>query len=199
MNNVTESWKNSKVFQKQLELNLKELTSKNAYPPHWNDFLRLINKYKPKNILDVGCGCGALYKLLNNELPSIEYYGVDYSEEAIEIAKKTWGKDRFSIKNYLSLDKEYVSKFDLLHLGALLDVLPNGDEALEYIMSISPKSILIGRMKLTDKDSYSETYKAYDEITTFAFYHNTDNFLQLCKKYGYVLDKINNNIYLKRI
>ena len=152
MKDVKEAWKYSNVFEKQLELNIKELD--NSYPPHWYDFINLIKKFKPLSILDVGCGCGALHELCKRELPSLKYYGIDYSENAIKIAKKTWSEDSFSVKDYLSLDYKYVSKFDLIHMGALLDVLPNGDEALDYIMSLTPKSILIGRMKLTDKESY---------------------------------------------
>jgi trans-aconitate methyltransferase len=197
MKDVKEAWKYSNVFEKQLELNIKELD--NSYPPHWYDFINLIKKFKPLSILDVGCGCGALHELCKRELPSLKYYGIDYSENAIKIAKKTWSEDSFSVKDYLSLDYKYVSKFDLIHMGALLDVLPNGDEALDYIMSLTPKSILIGRMKLTDKESYHETYTAYDEITTYAFYHNETIFLELCGKYGYMIDKINNNIYLNKI
>ena len=81
-------------------------------------------------------------------------------------------------------------------MGALLDVLDNGDEALEYILSLSPKNILIGRMKITDKNSYYTTYKAYDEITTCAYYHSKNNFLHLCEKYDYSIHNINDNFYL---
>jgi len=85
-------------------------------------------------------------------------------------------------------------------LGALLDVLPNGDEVLEHILSISPNNILIARMKLTDKESYYNTYEAYDEITTCVYYHNKTNFFRLCEEYGYDVSNMNNNFYLtKRI
>ena len=83
-------------------------------------------------------------------------------------------------------------------MGALLDVLPNGDEVLEHVLSLSPTSVLIARMKLTDKDSYYDTYTAYDEITTCAYYHNKKNFVNLCKKYGYSISNIENNFYLKK-
>jgi len=198
MDNVINSWKNDNVFKKQLELNLKELSSENNYPSHWRAFLALLRQFKPKSILDIGCGCGAYYALCNKELPNIRYTGIDYSSEAIDLAKKYWSYTGFIVKNYLDLTKEFVSYFDLVHLGALLDVLPNGDEALEYILSLEPKSVLIGRMKLTNNPSYYETYTAYDEITTCAYYHNRDVFTQLCDKYGYKITNIENNFYLKK-
>ena len=84
--------------------------------------------------------------------------------------------------DYKQLTNSYLSNFDLIHMGALLDVLDNGDEALEYILSLSPKNILVGRMKITNEESYYTTYKAYDEITTCAYYHSKNNFLLLVTK-----------------
>ena len=69
---------------------------------------------------------------------------------------------------------------------------------LLYYYSLSPKNILIGRMKITDKDSHYTTYQAYDEITTCAYYHSKNNFLSLCDKYGYNIRNINDNFYLNK-
>jgi trans-aconitate methyltransferase len=194
--NVIEAWKYSNVFVKQLKVNLEEL--KGPYPPHWYAFIELLNIYKPKTLLDVGCGCGAVYELCRKELPYIEYFGIDYSKNAIELAKKTWGNSRFSVKDCLLLTEQDVSNYDVIHLGALLDVLPNGDDVLEYILKLSPKSILITRMKLTERDSYYNTYEAYNEIMTCEFYHNKKNFKELCEKYNYEISNIRDNFYLKR-
>ena len=38
MNDVTNSWKNNKVFNKQLELNIKELSNESNYPSHCNEY-----------------------------------------------------------------------------------------------------------------------------------------------------------------
>jgi len=198
MDNVINSWKNKNVSKKQLDLNLLELLTKDKYPSHWNAFISFINQINPKNILDIGCGCGAYYELCSREFKDVAYTGVDYSKEAIKLAIKKWGYSRFIVKNYLSLTNDYISNFDVIHLGALLDVLPNGDEALDFILSLGAKNIIIGRMKLTEKPSYYETYTAYDEITTYAYYHNKENFLKLCDKHGYLITNIENNFYLNK-
>jgi trans-aconitate methyltransferase len=198
MDNVINSWKNNNVFKKQLELNIKELSNEQYYPSHWKAFLVLLKQNNPKSILDIGCGCGAYYALCNRELNGLIYTGMDYSEDAINLAKNYWSYNGFIVKNYLDLTKEFVNDYDLLHLGALLDVLPNGDEALEFILSLEPKNVLIGRVKLTNKPSFYETYTAYDEITTCAYYHNKENFMLSCKKYGYEIINIENNFYLKK-
>ena len=197
MNNFNDSWKNKEVFDLQLDFNLKELESKSTYPSHWVDNIDLMSKYNPKSILDVGCGCGTFYEVCRREFPDIKYFGTDYAKEAIELAKTTWG-DYFQVLDYKNLTKEMVKQYDLLYLSAVLDVLPNGDEAFEFILSLEPKQILVSRVKLTDGDSKCETIKAYNNRPYYAYYHNITNFFNIIKKYNYevVDERSRHNFYL---
>ena len=196
MPDLKNAWKNKNVFQKQLDLNLKELQDKESYPPHWNNCILHINNFKPKNILDIGCGCGAFSKVISEQFPDMKYTGMDYSEDAIELAKKTWESDSFIVNDIMELKEEDVSKYDLLFVGALFDVMPNGDEAMEHLMSICSTSMLISRMKLTENESFYTTYTAYDEIETCAYHHSVNNFVDLCEKYSYDIYHIQSDIYL---
>ena len=195
MSNI-ESWKNKDVFNKQLELNKTEL-DRGYYPEHWNNTIDLIKEINPTTMLDVGCGVGSFYVVINREFKNISYDGVDYSTEAVDIAKLNWCKTCFSELNYLSLDNEYVSNYDLLYSDALLDVLPNGDEALEHFLSTKAKNILLSRVRLTNKESYHDEYYAYDVIKTYAYYHNSDNFHRLCNEYGYDVKQRGSNYWLE--
>lgn len=190
------SWKDSNVFQEQLSLNLKEL---NQYPQHWNDFLSLVFKFKNEitSILDIGCGCGTYYQLCKKELPNIEYTGIDYSPNAIGVAKQYWKYPHFYVKDFWSINNEYINKFDLIHCGALFDVLPNADHALKHLLSLKPKKVLIGRIKLTDGESYCIEYKAYNEIITYAYYHSSNYLDNLFKENNYKKIQINNNLFLE--
>ena len=198
MKSLVNNWKNPTLCREQLSLNLREISNQAHYPEHWIDFIQLVNTFKPKTILDIGCGCGAYYKLCAINFPAIKYTGIDYSEEAISLAQSTWKYDGFYVMDYKDLTEERVGSFDLLHLGALLDVLPNGDEALQNIISLKPKAILIGRMKQTKGQSHYTVYKAYDKVETYAFYHNEENFLDLCEKHGYAISNRSNNFYLEK-
>jgi 2-polyprenyl-3-methyl-5-hydroxy-6-metoxy-1,4-benzoquinol methylase len=194
MDNVN-SWKNKEVFDKQLDLNIKELDGK--YPRHWVNNIELLSMFKPTSILDIGCGCGAFYKVCKEELPAIKYFGTDYSREAIDLATETWG-EHFEVLNYKDLTKEYVSKYDVLYLSALLDILHDGDQALEFILSLEAKQLLISRVKLTNKDSNYKEYIAYNSITTYAYYHNIDKFFTTIKDYGYEIAGKEDNFYLSK-
>lgn len=197
MNNLNNAWKDANVFDKQLKLNLQQSKAIDYYPNHWIDFLNLIQQINPKNILDIGCGCGIFYKICKTHFENIKYTGIDYSEKAINIAKKQWKYDQFFVKNLFELDSVDIKDFDIIYLGAILDVMQNANEALEHILKLSCKNIIIGRIKITDKESYYKTYIAYDEIETCEFYHNAKEFIDLCTKYKYIIHQTNDSIHLK--
>lgn len=194
MNTFINNWKNKKVFEKQLKLNTYQFN--NLYPPHWTEFINTIKSLNIFSILDIGCGSGVYYKLCKKEIPNIRYFGVDYSSEAINIAKKEYSDLNFDVKSINDLTEEYVNKFDLIHLGAVLDILPNGDEILEQILTLKPKKIFIGRIKFTDDPSHYIEYMAYDEIMTYEYRHNLSNFINLSKKHKYTIKFITNNVLL---
>lgn len=198
----TQSWKNREVFEDQLALNKKELEG--PYPEHWNEFIRTIknhfngHKKIETKLLDIGCGVGAFSELCHKELMNVTYTGVDYSEDAIEFAKATWEHGSFEVKDYKDLTREYISQFDVIHAGAFLDVLPNGDEVLDFLLSLDPKALVIGRMILTDKPSYVTTYQAYDKITTYSYHHNYDTVIEIAKKYGYNVMRAGNTVFFEK-
>jgi ubiquinone/menaquinone biosynthesis C-methylase UbiE len=181
-----DSWKNKEVSEMQLELNKEEIEGR--YPEHWHHFLvgmKLFDK-QPAHILDVGCGVGVFCELLHKECPDMKYTGLDYSEEAIALAKKTWeGKGLWLVGSYEDIQWKDALNYDLVHLGALLDVLPNGDEALNHILRYGFKNLIIGRMKLTDGPSKKEVYTAYDRIKTYAYTHNYKNVIKQVEDFGY--------------
>lgn len=199
MKDKNSSWKNNKnVFKKQLSLNLKELNSISNYPEHWRDFLVILNKTFINTLLDIGCGCGAYYQLIHRHHKNIDYTGLDYSNEAIELAKKTWNYKNFFVRDFWTLNTEYIANYDLIHTSAVFDVMSNGDEALEFLLDLRPKKLIISRMAFTkdNKSSYYETYLAYEELLTYKYYHNIDSFLSICNKYNYKISQFNSNILL---
>lgn len=193
-----ENWKNEAVSIKQLELNLKELSSYSSYPPHWIFFIEFIKKHDFKSIIDIGCGVGAYAKLIKDNDLNVNYKGIDYSKKAIEIAKKQWNFGDFECLDFHDLSEEEVYKFDLVHMGALLDVLPDGNEALRFILSKKPKNVLISRIEITKNPSHYNVYNAYNTITTYSFKHNQKELVLMFEEFGYDFEFLGNNIYLKK-
>lgn len=179
-----DSWKYSNIFNEQLKLNKKEL---NSYPIHWKEFINIIRELKSNTLLDVGCGAGAMSEVCRISLPDVRYTGMDYSESAIDIAKREWPQHKWIVLNYKELTEDFVKQFDTIHAGAFIDVLPNGDEALDFILGLGVTNVVIGRAKLTDRRSYFSTYRAYDSISTYAYHHNIEGLKQLADKHKYKL------------
>lgn len=191
------SWKNYAVFEKQLELNLKQLSSYDNYPNHWKVSLSILKNLQPKNILDIGCGCGSFFKVCKDNLPQLNYCGCDYSKDAINIAKATWSEGCFFVKDIMDFTNRDVEDCEIIYASALIDVSPRGDEMLEKILSLGIDKILLSRVKITNEKSYYTTYKAYDMIETCAYYHNIENLLAVFLKYKYDYQIISDHIYLK--
>lgn len=194
MKKLEDSWKNREVFERQLELNKKELESPQNYPAHWVDIIRIMRELNVKKMLDIGCGCGAFSSVCNTEFPELTYVGTDYSEEAIKIARNEWENINFQVLDYKDMTNKHVKEYDLVCANALLDIMQNGDEVLEKVLSTKPKNLIISRIRFTNGDSFYKTYKAYN-IETYSFYHGRNKFKDICEKYGYTYPNISNDFY----
>jgi len=192
-----DSWKNKNVFIKQLDLNKKELDG--SYPSHWNSFIKIINSLNENiKLLDIGCGVGSYLELCKRHCIGVNYTGMDYSEDAISIAKDYWNFNNFFTMNFYDLDQDFISDFDMIHLGALLDVLPNGDDALDFLLKLNVKYVFISRMEISYKSGY-DVYTAYDEIKTYKFQHGQSEISKIINQNEYQLVAVeNNNILLKK-
>lgn len=190
----SDSWKNSKiVFEKQLELNLKQL-QKN-YPRHWNisiDFLKKIEFY---SILDICCGVGSLYRLINDNFVGKYYAGLDYSDIALSLAKETWQYQEFYLKNIYDLDEEYTKKFDVIYASGIIDMIPD-ESLIDRLLKLNNKYAIFSRIHTIQDKSYYETYMAYDEIPTYKYYINRNVFENTIKENNYIIVEENDENYL---
>lgn len=177
-----DSWKNLDVFKDQLNLNERELYN---YPAHWGVFIDCMKSLDVSTLLDLGCGSGVYKELCRRHLPNVHYTGMDYAKEAIQVAKQKWGEEDWIVADYKELTEEAVEKYDVLHTGAMLDVLPNGDEALSFLLELGFKYVILGRVLLTEGISEATEYVAYDKIHTYSYAHNLDNLRNIIKEAGY--------------
>jgi len=179
-------WKeaSTKAFQQQFALNLREL---NDPPTHWRFFLEELGRIKrPKRIIDIGCGVGSFSKLLRMWYGDIDYIGYDYSDAAIKTATAMWGEfGDFEKKDYHDLCEQDIKDDDVIVANALCDVLPDGDECFDHILSLGANNVIFLRVRITEKESYYEEYEAYGEINTYAFYHNENRLAQMINDNGY--------------
>lgn len=74
----------------------------NELIPYQETLKLMISKIPPgdQNVMDMGCGTGNLVKLLSNSRNDVKITGIDYSEEALNIAK-----DKLKNKNDINFYK----------------------------------------------------------------------------------------------
>ena len=198
-----DSWKDSEVFEYQLALNQRELSSQEKYPSHWHHFIDCVDELQnTTRVVDIGCGAGAYYALSQRHFPEKDYIGYDYSESAVSTASRDWGGN-FECRGYEELSKDDIKTGDAVVANALCDVLPNGDECFEHLLSLKADNLIIQRMKITGWPSFYKTYDAYN-ITTYAFHHKEQDVIDSIQKHGYEykeskMDQVNFNFLLRKI
>ncbi len=105
-----------------------------------------IEKYKPKKVLDVGCGRGFYIKSLTFYKFIKEIHGIDINKNYLNQAKKIITNDeRISLKLKTIYKTDYPNNyFDLIIASEVLEHLKNDQNALKEIRRIlKPKGKLI--------------------------------------------------------
>jgi cyclopropane fatty-acyl-phospholipid synthase-like methyltransferase len=118
------------------------------------------NKYKNKNILEIGCGIGTdAIEFIKNKN---KYVGVDYSDKSIEICRTRVSKYKlqkynpiFISDNCESLNKvkKLNKRFDLIYSFGVIHHTPNMKNCFNAIHKIATKNTEI-KIMLYAKNSY---------------------------------------------
>jgi 2-polyprenyl-3-methyl-5-hydroxy-6-metoxy-1,4-benzoquinol methylase len=111
-------------------------------------------------VLDLGCGNGRLYGFLKDR--SIDYTGIDNSEELINLAKDEWGeseKHRFLFNDIL--DFKDAKKYDVIFLVAVLHHIPGKKLRSEVVSKIGKYLKEDGVLIMTNWNLFQEKYIFY--------------------------------------
>ncbi len=91
----------------------------------------LFNSVQEKDkVLDLGCGSGRFYPLL--EKRKADYYGIDFSEKMIEIAREKYPRARFWLGTGFQLAFES-GFFDKVYIIAVLHHIPSEEMRLRFL------------------------------------------------------------------
>ncbi len=113
----------------------------------WQE-LKFLEKYAQENekILDLGCGNGRLYELFREK--TIDYYGVDFSDKLIEIAKNRYPQFKFQVADAFNLP--FPSDFfDNVFSVAVLHHIPSEELRIQFLKGIRKVLKPEGRLILT--------------------------------------------------
>ncbi len=103
--------------------------------PKFNKIISLIEKERPRVLLDLGCGDGAFVALIREKTKVSEVFGVDISEEAARKAKER-GIEAIP----LNIDEQDLpftdNSFDIVFCGELIEHLFDPDHLLQEIRRV---------------------------------------------------------------
>jgi 2-polyprenyl-3-methyl-5-hydroxy-6-metoxy-1,4-benzoquinol methylase len=107
---------------------------------------------KGQTIADVGCGTGHLLQYLKKEFGFSKATGMDFSSEAIIVAKKKF--PHFDFFEY-DIYKKWDEKFDLIFCTEVLEHLMHPEEALANLVSMMNEN---GRLVITVPNGRIDTF-----------------------------------------
>ena len=176
------------------------------------DMCEKLKKYAAKpieSICDVGCGSGVNLYMLSNRAGAgrtLKMYGIDYSAELVELAKRVVPEANIVCNEALAVDTS--EKYDVVISDSVFQyfVSPEyGERVLEKMLGITGNVLYLGEIYDKDKekawlDHRRERQKNYDEmykgLPKMFFSH--DQMERIAKKYGrrVVFEETENPEYL---
>jgi len=124
-----------------------------------------------ERVLDSGCANGRLFGVLKRK--KVDYFGIDFSEKLIEIARKKYPEAKFQVANCLNLPFP-ANFFDKVYSISVLHNIPSRDFQFQYLKEakrvLKPEGFLI--LRVWDFWRRKEGWKLFFKYT----------FLKLVKK-----------------
>jgi len=143
--------------------------------PVWTHIITYIKSNQFQNILDLGCGPGQFSRYLKDSLPNIKYTGFDFSEIAIDMAKKLTPEFSFQVEDAVTFDYSSIV-YDLViateffeHIEGDLDILKKIKSGTTILITL-PNMDSEGHVRFLSKDDFTarhdikERYSDYCEI-----------------------------------
>jgi SAM-dependent methyltransferase len=119
---------------------------------HYTASAKLLREFLPANavVLDYGCGLGAFLKALEAEM--FKAVGVEFDEDAAKFAAKNSGCKTFSTEKFEAANEK--SAYDAVHLGDVLEHLPDPAETLRRLLAyLKPGGLLFAEGPLENNPS----------------------------------------------
>lgn len=101
-----------------------------------------VNELSPQNILEVGCGEGYVLKALRDHGVTCPLSGIDFSPEAIEMAKQRVPDASLSVDDALAL-ADRGQKYDLVLMIEVLEHIEQPERMLPILERIATRAVVL--------------------------------------------------------
>lgn len=93
----------------------------------WKTLNEIVDRIKPRNVLEIGSGIGEICDRLASKLPDSHVYGFDISVKSVELANKLFKKPNLSFVRHDSITEVQFNpntKFDVIFLMDVYEHIP---------------------------------------------------------------------------
>lgn len=169
---VSEYWrKRGPNYQKELEKKSKSLQIR--LEQQEKIIKKIISKFKPKSILEIGCGSGRFTKILSELTEFEKYFAIDISQGQIDSAKKFVNNEKIDFQCTKVQDLDIDEKFDLIFSSEVLMHINFND-----IDSVIKKIVLLAKKKIITIDWF-DSKKIGEEAGEYCFLHDYNDLYTL--------------------
>ena len=127
----------------------------------WSRIIDFINKYNNKNILEIGCGSGQLALAVKSLTSTNDYVGIDFSAQAISMARIHIPEYNFIIGDVLVHEIVQDPSFDLV---ICTEVLEHLDEDLFLLSRINRDTKILATVPDYDSASHVRYFNETDDV-----------------------------------
>ena len=128
--------------------------------------MKELKALKPKSIIDIGCGNGVWVDVIKEQLPDVNYLGVDISSKLIKHAKRRNPIVDFKVMDIRNIDFKLTEKYDvafmytcMLHVPAIEmeNVVNNLKKIAKKVLFIEPiKAGKVQGFRMLSEDAITE-------------------------------------------
>lgn len=168
-------------------LDSKSALSKNNLLEHLVRYIMVAGD-KSGHVLDVGCGSGHGSSVLAKHFKKVT--GLDNSAEALDYARKNWGKSNITYREGSALDIPFKDNtFDSIAAFEVFEHMPDWKKFLSELKRVAkPKALIY--LSTPNKSVYSPGTKKpinphhFFEMTESEFYKALENYFEINHFYG---------------
>ena len=118
------------------------------------------------NILDLGCACGGLYKILREKFKINNYVGIDINKQCIEHAKELYRDIKFIADDVSHMkDSELLGMFDFVISFGFIDCSNSFYKTFNKIVKyLKPDGKIIFDLRLTNKKDLLDINESFQYL-----------------------------------
>jgi len=136
------------------------------------------------SLIDLACSTGYYSEVAEFALPGkIRYYGSDYNEKSVEMAKELYPNLDFFIEDLTKLSFQDC-EFNIAMASGVLEHIPDQDQAFDELCRVANDFVLCHRMKFVEGEEYFTKGSQYG-VDVIRYYYNRDKFLKRLSDRGF--------------